>query len=235
VSAVDWNYGPAVEAEIEKTARIVTRRYSGVVPFDDLVQDGRLYTATHADTLAAHLADPEKGLGYWTWSCLRSALVKVCEREREHLAVYVPTDPAELPQRTAAETDRDVAIRVAQQYAELPGPKGDAARDYLAYLREEDAEAADLAEARHLTEDERAEQWRCLACARKLPEDCGHMRRYCDRKCQREYHRKRREESRPQRDCIECLQPMPRWKRPHATTCSDLCRDRLRRRRNRAA
>jgi hypothetical protein len=233
-AAVCWDYGDDIEAEARKAAAIVVKKYAGVLAYDDLLQEARIWAATHPGTIAAHRADPAKGTSYAGWA-MRSALAKLCEAERAHLAQYAPTDPGELPQRTATETDRDIAMRVAQTYADLPGPKGDAAREYLAYLRQEDEEAADLAEGRHLDEATRGAQWRCLACARKLPEDCGYMRKYCHRQCQRDYYRKRRQEARPVRDCGHCGEPIASHKRPHAVWCSDLCRDRARRQRDRAA
>jgi hypothetical protein len=231
---VDWNYGADVEAEVRKAAAIVAREWHGVVPFDDLLQEGRIYAATHPDMLAAHRASPDKGVAYFGWS-IRSALVRLCEREALHHRRFVPTEPHLLADYQPEENVRAFAVRTAHEYAEDPGPRGEAARDYLAYLADEQDDGDDLAQARHLNEHERAQQWRCLACARKLPEDCGHMRKFCSRACQRTFYRDRRQAQRAARHCGFCAEPIGRQKRAHAVWCSSRCSDRARRQRERAA
>jgi hypothetical protein len=231
---VDWNYGSDVESEIRRAAAIVAHDWRGVMPFDDLLQEGRIYAATHPDMLAAHRTSPGKGVSYFGWS-IRSALVRLCEREALHHNRFVPTEPHLLADYWAEESNRGFALRTAHEYAEDPGPRGNAARDYLAYLAEEHHDGDDLAQARHLSEQERAQQSRCLACTRKLPEDCGHRRMFCTRACQRDYYRDRRQAERAVRHCGFCAEPIPRHKRAHAVWCSARCLDRARRQRERTA
>jgi hypothetical protein len=162
VSTVNWSFGDDLEAEIEKAAKIVTRRYSGVVSFDDLLQEARMWAALHAAIIAEHRADPNKGTSYSGWA-MRQALVKLCEKEREHLTRYASTDPSTLPLYGASESERELALHVAHEWADDPGPKGEAAREYLVHVAEEHELADDLAEGRKLTEAERATAGRCLA------------------------------------------------------------------------
>jgi hypothetical protein len=231
---VDWSWDEDVEVEIRKAAAIVAHEWRGMVPFDDLLQEGRIYAATRPAQISAHGADPERGITYWGWA-LRSALVRLCEREALHHSRFLPTEPHLLAGYRPEENVREFAIRTAHEYADDPGPRGEAAREYLAYLADEHRDGDDLAQARHLTEQERAQQWRCLACARKLPEECGHMRKFCTRACQRAFYRERRQAQRAVRHCGFCAEPIPRHKRAHAVWCSARCSDRARRQRERTA
>jgi hypothetical protein len=77
---VSWDLAPEVIAEARKRAVMVFRKWRRVVDLDDLVQEALLWLACHPATIAAHLADPAKGVAYTGWA-VQARLEKVCQRE----------------------------------------------------------------------------------------------------------------------------------------------------------
>jgi hypothetical protein len=77
---VSWDFPPGLVEEARKRAVQIRRKWRGVVDLDDLLQEGLIFAALHPATLAAHLADPAKGLDYFGWA-MQSRMNKVCERE----------------------------------------------------------------------------------------------------------------------------------------------------------
>jgi hypothetical protein len=77
---VSWDFPPGLLEEARRRAAMVTRKWHRVVEFDDLYQEALTWAALHPATIAAHLADPAKGLAYTGWA-MQSRLEKVCERE----------------------------------------------------------------------------------------------------------------------------------------------------------
>ncbi|MGY1693572.1 HNH endonuclease [Geodermatophilus sp. SYSU D00814] len=82
------------------------------------------------------------------------------------------------------------------------------------------------------TAQERERGWQCLYCGTPLPETAGVRRRYCNRACDDAHDRDKRKQERPVHSCQRCGQAMP-GRRPQAKWCSDLCRERARRDRDR--
>lgn len=71
----DWSFmdNPEVVKCAAHAAHAVARKYEGVVEEEDLQQDALLYLAVSPGMIAAHLADPDKGINYIDWD-LRSYL-----------------------------------------------------------------------------------------------------------------------------------------------------------------
>ena len=71
----DWSFmdNPDVVRSVSHAAHAIARKYEGVVEEEDLSQEALLYLAVSPDMIAAHLADPDKGINYVDWD-LRSYL-----------------------------------------------------------------------------------------------------------------------------------------------------------------
>jgi hypothetical protein len=83
-TSISWDFPPGVTAEARKAASTMRRRYK-VIDWDELHHEALIWAATHPATIAAHLADPAKGLAYTGWA-MRARLQKLINKELEHRA-----------------------------------------------------------------------------------------------------------------------------------------------------
>jgi hypothetical protein len=81
-TSISWDFPEGLTDEARKAASTMRRRYK-VIDWDDLYQECLIWAATHPATIAAHLADPAKGLAYTGWA-MRSRLQKLIAKELEH-------------------------------------------------------------------------------------------------------------------------------------------------------
>jgi hypothetical protein len=77
---VSWDFPPGLVEEARKRAVMVRRKWRNIVQLDDLLQEALIWAALHPATIAAHLADPAKGLAYTGWA-MQSRINRVCKRE----------------------------------------------------------------------------------------------------------------------------------------------------------
>jgi hypothetical protein len=85
-TAVSWDFPPGVTDEARKAASTMRRRYKAI-DWDELHHEALIWAATHPATIAAHLADPAKGLPYVGWA-IRSRLKKLIDKELDHRAMH---------------------------------------------------------------------------------------------------------------------------------------------------